>query len=503
MRALLVNPEFLPTYWSYRYVLPFVGKRAVHPPLGLLTVAALLPPHWRPRLVDMNVEPLHDRTLRAADVVLLTGMHAQRRSLHDVLRRCRRLGVPTVVGGPYATTEPDLLADADHLVLGEAEDTLASFCADFEAGRAPRTTRNAEWPDVVRTPIPRYDLLRPGAYYNMSLQYSRGCPFSCEFCDIIVVYGRRPRTKTASQVEAELDAIHATGFRGGVFFVDDNFIGNKKAVRALLPCLRAWQERRGWPFDFYTEASLNLADDGPLMSAMRDAGFWSVFLGIESPEAAALEETRKGQNLRGDMIARVHRVLAHGLDVWGGFIVGFDSDGPEIFERQREFIERAGIADAMVGLLHAIPGTPLAARLGAAGRLRETESVDQFGRPNFTPTLPEPVLVGGYRALLETLYEPGRYFERVSALMRRRPPLAVRRGTLGPRTIARAVRAVATQGVLAAYRREYWRFLGRVWRWDRRRIAEALLRAAAGHHFIEYTRRDAVPRLTDALDAIG
>jgi radical SAM superfamily enzyme YgiQ (UPF0313 family) len=497
MKALLVNPEYPPTYWSYRHSLRFVGKRCALPPLGLLTVAALLPRHWRPALVDLNVEPLDDRRLRACDVVMLTGMHCQRRSLHALLDRCRRLGVPTVVGGPYATTEPHLLEQADHLVLGEAEDTLGGFCADLEAGRAARVTRNVDLPDVTRSPVPRFDLLRRDVYYNMSLQYSRGCPFACEFCDIIVVFGRRPRTKTVAQVEAELEAIAATRFRGGVFFVDDNFIGNRRAVRALLPRVEAWQVRRGWPFAFYTEATLNLAEDPALMAAMTRAGFWSVFIGIESPSAASLEETRKTQNARGDMVARVGAVLRQGLDVWGGFIIGFDSDGPDIFEQQLEFIERAAIPDAMVGLLQAIPGTPLSTRLAAAGRLRTIESTDQFGRTNFETMLPEPVLVRGYRHTLGTLYEPRRYFGRVLAMMRRRPP--GRGGRLRPADLLAGARAVVAQGVRGSYRGAYWRFLVDVWRWDRSRLPEAIRRAAAGHHFIEYTRREALPRLADAL----
>jgi radical SAM superfamily enzyme YgiQ (UPF0313 family) len=499
MRVLLVNPEFPPTYWSYRYALRFVGKRCALPPLGLLTVGALLPPHWRPRLVDLNVEPLSERELRAADVVMLTGMHVQRRSLHALLARCRRAGVPTVVGGPYATTEGHLLQDADHLVLGEAEETLGRFCADFEAGRAPRITRNTTLPTLAASPVPRYDLLRRGVYHNMSLQYSRGCPFACEFCDIIVVFGRTPRTKAAEQVHAELDAVRATRFRGSVFFVDDNFIGNRRAVGALLPRLREWQERHGWPFAFYTEASLNLAEHPALMSAMVEAGFWSVFIGLESPAAASLRETRKTQNLKGDMARRVHAVLEHGLDVWGGFIIGFDSDGPDIFDQQIALVERAAIPDAMVGLLQAIPGTPLHARLAAAGRLRTVESTDQFGRTNFDTVLPEPVLLRGYRRTLATLYEPERYLGRVRALMGHRPPLARRGGWLGPRELVAGARAIAAQGLLGSYRRAYWRFLREIWRSDRSRTAEAILRAAAGHHFIEYTRRDALPCLSQPL----
>lgn len=503
MKALLVQPEFPPTYWSYTYALRFVGKKCVHPPLGLITVAALLPSHWKPTVVDLNIEPLTDRQLLAADVVMLTGMHVQRKSIHEILARCRKLGVPTVIGGPYATSEPHLLDDADHLVIGEGEDTIAGFCAALEAGNAPRLTSNAERPDVTRTPVPRYDLLRKNAYYNMSLQYSRGCPFSCEFCDIIVVFGRVPRTKTAEQVQAELDAIHATGFRGSVFFVDDNFIGNKKAVRTILPHVREWQERHRWPFEFYTEASLNIAEDSALMTSMQQAGFWSVFIGIESPSAESLIETKKNQNIKGDLdIAdRVHEVQRHGLDVWGGFIVGFDHDTTEIFDQQIEFIERAAIPEAMVGILHAIPGTPLTERLRLAGRLREMDSIDQFGRTNVETLIPEPVLLRGYRKILQTIYEPRQYLDRVRAMMRHRPGMIARHGWIEPAKLLAGARAIAAQGFFGSYRRDYWRFLAEVWRWNRSRMAEAIMRAAAGHHFIEYTRRIVIPRLASSAES--
>jgi radical SAM superfamily enzyme YgiQ (UPF0313 family) len=394
MNALLVYPEFPPTYWSLASSVKFVGRKCLLPPLGLVTVAAMLPDHWRPRLVDLNIEPLSDRQLLRSDVVMLTGMQVQRDSMHEVLRRCRRLGVPTVVGGPYATGEPHRLDEADYLVLGEGEETISGFCADFEAGSAERITRNGDKPDVTISPTPRFDLLRRGVYHHMSLQYSRGCPFSCEFCDIIVMFGRKPRTKAPEQVLAELDAIKATGFRGPVFFVDDNFIGNKKAVRTLMPALRGWQERSGWPFSFYTEASLNISEDSELMNGMTAAGFDSVFIGIETPSAESLTESRKMQNVKGDMADRVHEVLRHGLDVWAGFIIGFDNDGPDIFDRQIEFIEKAAIPFAMIGVLQALPGTPLESKLKESGRLRALTSGDQFGRTNFETMLPEVVLTG-------------------------------------------------------------------------------------------------------------
>ena len=502
MNALLVYPEFPPTYWSHSYSLKMVGKKCLLPPLGLITVAAMLPSHWRSKLVDLNIESLSDRELRRADVVLLTGMQVQHRSVHEVLRRCRRLGVPTIIGGPYVTSEPHLLDDADYLVLGEAEGAMRSFWEEFEAGRADRVTQCAPTPEVAGSPVPRFDLLKRGAYHHQSVQFSRGCPFTCDFCDIIVLFGRKPRTKSAEQVCAELDAIKATGFRGSVFFVDDNFIGNKKAVRAVLPEIRRWQERNGWPFLFYTEASLNLSEDPGLMTGMREAAFEAVFIGIESPSAEALEGCGKTQNLKGDIVSRVHRVLEHGLDVWGGFIVGFDNDGSDIFDRQIEVIEKAAIPFAMVGVLQALPNTPLESRLREGGRLRPLPMADQFGRTNFRTVLPESELINGYKRILETIYKPERYLGRVITMMRLKKQTPLLGGRVRPRHLVWVARALLTQGLLASYRRDYWRFLGEVWRWKPSRLGEAFFQAAAGHHFIEYTRRVVVPRLAEGASAM-
>ena len=501
MKALLVSPTFVPTYWSYESALRLAGKKWLLPPLGLITVASLLPRHWRPRLVDLNVEPLTDREILRSDVVMLTGMHVQRDSLHEVLRRCRRLGVPTVVGGPYATGEPHRVeAEADHLVLGEVEATMAAFCQAFEAGRAPRLVPRPEAPDLTAAPPPRYELLRRGAYYHMSLQFSRGCPFTCEFCDIPGLLGRNPRTKNPEQVGRELDAIRASGFRGMVFFVEDNFIGKKKAVRDLLPSVERWQRQNDWPFEFYTEASLNLAEDPPLMQAMTDAGFRMVFVGLESPSPDSLRETKKHQNLPGDMLDRVHAILRQGLEVLGGFIVGFDSDPADIFERQVEFIQKAAIPTAMLGVLQALPGAPLEARMRAEGRLRDMpRPADQFGRSNFETVLPAPVLLAGFGRALGALYDPPAYFARVKEMLRLRGRLP-RRHRIGPRVALQAVRAVVAQGLFASYRRHYWRFLADVWRGDRSLLSDALRQAAKGHHFFLFTRNVVAPRLADALD---
>ncbi|MBP7146836.1 MAG: DUF4070 domain-containing protein [Acidobacteria bacterium] len=500
MRALLVNPEFPDTYWSQKHALTFVGRDCLLPPLALATVASLLPKDWELRLVDMNVEPLHDEQLRAADLVLLTGMLVQRASLHQVIERCRKLNVRTVVGGPYATALPDDVDRADHLVLGEGEEIVPRFAAEFAAGRAERVYREEGKPALTSSPVPRFDLLRPRAYHQMSLQFSRGCPFSCEFCDIIVMYGRNPRVKTAEQVVGELEAIRATGFTGDVFFVDDNFIGNKKAVRSVLPRIAEWRRRTRAPLTFYTEASMNLAEDGELIDHMAESGFTAVFLGIETPSPDSLRETKKLQNVKGDPVDRVHAILDRGLDVWGGFILGFDNDGPDIFDRMIEFVQRAAIPYAMVGLLGALPNTPLYHRLEREGRLRPISRVkgDQFGLTNVITKLPVEQMLAGYRRVLETLYSPEVYFERCRENLRRWMPrregerrVALRELRAGLLSVLRSLRA--------PYWDSYWKFLAWTARHEPRKLARAVAQAIVGHHYMTYTRQTVIPTLEAQL----
>jgi radical SAM superfamily enzyme YgiQ (UPF0313 family) len=503
MRALLVNPATPDTYWSQRHALPFVRRKSLLPPLGLITIAGLLPRHWQLQLVDLSVEPLADEAIAGADVVLLTGMIAQRASLHDILARCRRAGVPSIVGGPYATAMPDDLDAADIVVMGEAEALMAGIAADFEAGRAARRYTAPHRPDLADSPVPRYDLLRRGAYAQLAVQFSRGCPWACEFCDISVMFGRSPRTKSPAQIVAELEAICRTGYRGDVFFVDDNFIGNRRAVRALLPEVGAWRRRTGAQMTFFTEASTDLAQDDDLMSSMIDAGFTSVFVGIETPSEEALRETHKLQNVRRDLTESVHHMLRRGLDVWGGFILGFDSEGRDIFDRMIRFVQDAAIPYAMVGLLNALPNTPLHRRLGSEGRLRPLDDAqcDQFGGTNIITKMDTQTLLTGYHRVLETLYEPAAYFARCRENLKlwngRR---AARRGYLGVELLA-GLRSLLVQGMSADYRRQYRSFL----RWTALHRPTALGRAIAqsivGHHYITYTRDTVLPALRRQIDA--
>lgn len=495
MRVLLVNPEFPNSYWSGKYSLPFSRRKSLLPPLGLITIAAMLPRDWECRLVDLNQDSLPDADLQNADLVMLTGMLVQRPSLHEVLARCRRLGVKTVVGGPYATALPQELEGADHVVVGEAEEIMADLTRDLAAGTAGHLYREKGKPDVARSPLPRYDLLKVESYHQLCLQYSRGCPFSCEFCDIIVMYGQKPRTKTAGQVIRELEAIQSTGFRGDVFFVDDNFIGNKRAVKEMLPELAEWRNRTRASLEFYTEASMNIADDTRLVNMMTHAGFTAVFIGIESPSPEALRETRKLQNLKRNMVEQVHFLKEKGLDVWAGFILGFDCDGPDSFDNMIRFIEDAAIPYAMVGMLSALPNTPLYKRLEKEGRLRPDTVGDQFGLSNVITKLPASQMVAGYRRVLETLYQPENFFQRCRENIARWKAAPGSRRPIFGRDLLSALRAMRGQGIASPYRKDYWKFLGWVLKNYPEKIGKALATAAAGHHYITYTRKVVVPDL--------
>jgi radical SAM superfamily enzyme YgiQ (UPF0313 family) len=498
MRVLLVNPEFPESYWSGRHSLAFARRRSLIPPLGLITVAALLPDHWECRLVDLNIEPLEDSDLRWADVVMLTGMLVQKESLHQVLERCAEMGIRTAVGGPYATALPQELEAADHVVVGEGEELVPVFAQDLEAGEARPRYTEAGKPDMTTGPVPRYDLLKVEAYHHMALQYSRGCPFNCEFCDIIVMYGRKPRTKTSQQILAELDAIHATGFHGDVFFVDDNFIGNKKAVKEMLPAVAAWREGSDGHLEFYTEASINLADDEELVDRMTAAGFTAVFIGIESPSPEALKETRKNQNLRRDVVEQVHWLQRRGLDVYAGFILGFDEEGPDIFNRMVELIEHAAIPYAMVGILGALPNTPLYERLEKEGRLRPDFDGDQFGLTNVVTKTPAVEMLAGYRHVMESLYDPEAYFRRCRSNLEHWEPVARSQRPTTLRDLGNALRAVYGQGLSGRYIGAYWKHMAWVLRHHPSKLGRALQQAASGHHYITYTRSVVVPALEEA-----
>jgi len=502
VRALLVNPSYPETYWSLEHMLPFVSRDWLVPPLGLITIAALLPRHWECRLVDLAIESISDQDVLSTDVVMLTGMLVQRRSLHAVIERCRRLGVRTVVGGPYATAMPEALECADHLVLGEAEEIVPVLAADLEAGRAHRVYRETRKPALGLSPLPRFDLLKPNAYHYLAVQFSRGCPFRCEFCDVISLYGRRPRTKAPARLIAELEAILATGFKGRLMVVDDNFIADKKAVRELLPELATWRRQTCAPVDFFTQVSIDLADEPALVDGMTKAGFAVVFIGIETPCEESLRETRKTQNLNRDVLQQVRRLGHQGLDVWGGFVLGFDRDGPEIFDRMIRFVQDAGIAYAMVGMLTALPNTPLHARLAREGRLLpDAETGDGFAFSNVVTRLPMQSMVEGYIRVLEALYDPEIYFERCREHLRHWRSVPGLAGRTSPGDLLVLWRSIRAQGLTGTYRRAYWQFLAWALRHYPNKLSLAVAQACAGHHFITYTRDAVVPALRAELSS--
>lgn len=484
MKVLLVNPEFPDTYWSFRHALKFERKRCAFPPLGLLTVSSLLPPAWERRLVDLNLRPLKASDIEWADVVFVTAMLVQKESLHSLVKRCKSLGKRVVLGGPYVTTTIEELPEVDHIFLGEAETTLPEFVQDFERGEAKRSYQASERPPLSATPIADFRLADLKRYSAMSVQYSRGCPFQCEFCDIIEIYGRVPRTKSNQQMLAEFDALLNLGWRGSTFIVDDNFIGNKKNVRKLLPALAEWQERHGHPFSLLTEASVNLAEDDALLADMRRAGFRRVFLGIETPVEASLKEAQKGQNMRGDLLDSVRKIQTYGMEVMAGFIVGFDNDPEDIFQRQINFIRDSAIPLAMVGLLTALPDTQLWRRLEREGRLLgESTGNNTNCSLNFIPKMDPARLIEGYQSIMRTIYKPSEYYQRALDSLKRtlqdQPELSY--GLVN--SIAAFTRVAVKLGVLDRERKEFWRFFVRALAEHREKFAQSMRLAAMGYHF--------------------
>jgi radical SAM superfamily enzyme YgiQ (UPF0313 family) len=500
MKVLLAYPEFPTSYWGFQYGLPLTGRKATLPPLGLITLAALLPREWELRLVDLNVTRLRESQLKWADAVFVGGMRVQAPSIHEVVRRASAAGRRAVVGGPAPTTAPAEFADADVIFQGEAEGRIDELLAALQTTRTVRLAPRADSdrPSMQESRVPRFDLLDLRQYASMSVQYSRGCPFSCEFCDIIEIFGRRPRVKTNEQVFAELDALLQLGYRGSVFFVDDNFIGNKPAVKGLLPDLARWQQQRGYPFELYTEASVNLASDETLIASMVQAGFTAVFLGIETPSPETLAATNKQQNTRLDLGLAVERLTGAGLEVLGGFIVGFDGDGPDVFESQLRFISSLPIPLAMVGLLTALPGTALWRRLEHEGRLRALSSGDQFGRTNFEPKMDEETLLRGYAELLGQIYTPQAFYQRCEAYVDRAPPLPGKKKPSVAHVLT-FLRTVFHVGLRGQHRRLYWRLLVRSLRHAPHTFAWAIGSIVQGEHLIRYTREDVLPRIEKAL----
>ncbi|MHB0857797.1 MAG: B12-binding domain-containing radical SAM protein [Anaerolineae bacterium] len=484
MRILLVYPEFPDTFWSFKHALPFVSKRAAFPPLGLLTVAAMLPDTWEKRLVDLNVSTLTERDLAWADYAFVSAMVVQRDSTHQVIARCKKAGLKVVAGGPLFLGEHQSFPDVDHFVLNEGEVTLPIFLRDLERGEAKKLYESTEYPDIALTPIPQWDLAQAQHYASMCIQYSRGCPFNCDFCNITSMFGHRPRTKTAGQVIAELDALYTQGWRGPVFIVDDNFIGNKRGLKdEVLPALISWRQgKKG--FGFSTEVSINLADDPELIDLMVQAGFTHVFVGIETPDELGLTECHKTQNKGRNLSECVKSMQRAGLDVQAGFIVGFDSDTPSIFQRQIEFIQHTGIVTAMVGLLQAIHGTELYQRLEREGRLlRDFTGNNTDNTINFLPKMDPEVLSRGYGEILKGIYAPRAYYERVRTFLLEYRKPSVISPAFDIEYLNAFARSIVLLGLRGKERLEYWKLLFWTLRHRPRLFPDAVTYAIYGFHF--------------------
>jgi radical SAM superfamily enzyme YgiQ (UPF0313 family) len=483
MRILLISPQTPDTFWSYKHVLKFVSKKAAFPPLGLLTVAGMLPRDWELQVVDLNVERLKDTDVRSADYVMISAMIVHQESVRGVVARCRALGKPVIAGGPLFTTGHEGFPDIQHFVLGEAEEVMPQLVEDMRNGRLQHIYKALGWPSIEKTPVPRWDLVDLRHYVTMAVQFSRGCPFDCEFCDIIVMNGRVPRTKSPVQLVAELEALRQHGWKEMVFVVDDNFIGNKQRTRALLRALIEWRRRTRPSMAFLTEASVNLADDAGLCALMVEAGFMKVFVGIETPSVESLEECRKLQNRGRDLVAAVRTLQQRGLEVMGGFIVGFDSDQTDIFRRQFEFIQHSGVVTAMVGLLTALPQTRLWQRLKREGRLEAASSGNNTqAELNFKPKLNREFLQAGYRDLMKKLYEPKVYYQRVRTFLKNHHPTGPGL-RLSWADFTAFLKSFWLLGVWYRGRVAYWRFFWSTLLRRPRHFRRAIEFAIVGYHF--------------------
>jgi radical SAM superfamily enzyme YgiQ (UPF0313 family) len=485
---LLVYPEIPKnTYWSFEYALSFIDKKCSMPPLSLITVASFFPNTCHLKLVDMNIETLNEKEIMWADAVFVSAMIVQKKSLNDVIKMCNRFNKPIIAGGPYPTTSYDDIVGVDHFLLGEIEDTFLTFFDDFRKGIAKKIYPAPAPPSLSNTQVPRFDLLKLNAYASMSIQYSRGCPFHCEFCDIWIIYGNRSRVKSSENVIRELDTLYRLGWRRPVFIVDDNFIGNKRRLKKeLLPALKQWQQDHDFVYRFFTETAINLADDDELLDLMRECGFNEVFIGIETPSKKALRETGKIQNLKMDLFQAVRKIQKKGLEVMGGFVIGFDSDKEDIFERQISFVQKAGIPKAMIGILAALPATKLYHRLESEGRiLYDSDGNNTHNmETNFITGMDRVKLKNGYRKILETLYDNNlkNYFTRCSTCLDHLGENKLYNRKIYPGEIATLFKSFWYQ-TFTPYGYQYWKFLIRNIIKHPCKFSEFVRMAIQGHHF--------------------
>lgn len=488
MNVLLVYPRYPETFWSFNNALRFIGKKAAHPPMGLLTVAAMLPGEWKLKLVDLNFSSLKDEDILWADYVFISAMTVQKSSVKNIISRCLQLGRKIVAGGPLFTSEYRQFPGVHHLVLNEAEITLPKFLRDMELGCPESVYQSSQWADLTTSPVPLWDLINFKNYATMCIQYSRGCPYDCEFCDITVLYGRVPRLKPPENILCELDALYEGGWRGSIFFTDDNFIGNKKRIKhELLPAIIHWMKMRKYPFSFNTQASINLANDDSLIHLMVEAGFNSVFIGIETPDEKSLIECGKLHNTGINLLENVKKLQSSGLQVQGGFIVGFDSDTKDIFARMSQFINESGIVTSMVGLLNAMPDTRLYKRLVKENRIiKEVSGNNTDFSMNFLPKMDFKELVDGYKKLLSDIYKPEVYYNRVRTFLRNYKFVYKYKGSFTISRLRALIMSVYKLGIKPGVRKHYWKLM--MWTLIRRprQIPLAVTLAIYGDHFMQY-----------------
>jgi radical SAM superfamily enzyme YgiQ (UPF0313 family) len=458
-KALLVYPEYPDTFWSFKYALKFIHKKASFPPLGLLTVAAMLPEEWETRLADLNVSKLSDAQLSWADYVLISAMDIQRESTLEIIGRCRAKGIKMIAGGPLFTASFAEFPEIDHLVLNEAEITLPRFLNDLKQGKAGHIYATTEWADVSSTPLPKWSLIDMRKYATMNVQYSRGCPYDCEFCDVTLLYGHQVRTKSRNQIIDELRSVHEAGWDNGIFIVDDNFIGNKPKLKTeILPAITEWQRTQKSAHTFITQVSIELADDPLLQKKMVEAGFNRVFVGIESPNEESLKECNKFKNENRDLLESVETLQRAGLEVSAGFIVGFDHDSSSIFDVQLRFIQRSGIVTAMVGLLQAFPETKLYQRLHNEKRILQNSTGNNTDFSlNFIPRMKAEELISGYKTLMNTIYSPKHYYARVRTFLKKYKPAKQKSSPVSFYRILAFFQALLFLGVLGRTRYHYWK----------------------------------------------
>ena len=483
LKILLVYPRYPDTFWSFNYALKFVSKKVFAPPIGLLTVAALLPRSWKLKLVDLNADVLKDEEIQWADYIFLSAMEVQEKSVREIITEVKAHGKKIVAGGPLFTLFPDRFPEVDHLVLHEAEATLPHFINDLKKGEGKHIYTSSEWPDLISSPVPEWSLIDISKYAVMCVQYCRGCPFDCEFCEIALLNGKKPRVKAEAQIIGELETLYQKGWKGVVFFADDNFtLTPRKLKEELLPALIRWMEQKKYPFQFMTQATIDLVDDEELMKLMVRAGFDSVFVGIETPEEESLTECHKVQNLQRDLIAAVKKMQRFGLQVSGGFIVGFDSDPPNIFQRQINFIQESGIITAMVGLLNAPRGTKLYKRLQQEGRLIRDITGDGTDT-NLVPKMGYQQLMEGYRYLVTHIYLPRYFYKRLLTFLGNYNPPKQRKFAIQPSHIKAFFHSIWTLGIRGEERFCYWKAL--LWTILKRpKLLPLCLRLAIyGYHF--------------------